>query len=605
MVKIAQSKIDEIQSSANIVSYVSRYVNLKQTGKNFKGLCPFHKEKTPSFIVSPEKQIYHCFGCGKGGNVFGFLMEIEKITYLEAVKRLAADTGIKLLYDRSEKYSADASVFDPLYHANRLAKDFFVQALTDKNGQNARGYLEKRKLKIETIQKYEIGYAYNKWDSLCNAEKLQNVPRDILDELGLIQKKDDGGGYFDKFRNRIMFPFHNLSGRIIGFGGRRLIETDQPKYLNSPESRIYKKGQILYGLHQAVTAIRENKFAILVEGYFDLLRLVNSGILNVVASSGTALTEEQGRLLQRYTNAIIISYDSDEAGLAAALRNSLILETLNFNTSVIQIPAPYDPDTFILEKGNAAYVDLLRKRISPLELQLQRFFVQTPRPTMDEKNQFINSVLESIKNFHDEIKIGMYLHQLAQTLEIAESFVISRLNRLRKQGVTTTQPPDKTETTKPATTIRRGQWRAEEGILAVLLSNNSSQTKQIFNQLNVSDFENENFRRLFEIFSENWEELGRISIHDLTTKVTPEENNLLTGLMLHDVDELPKFTADCIYKIKKWNLDQRYNEIKRLIHDESKTENDLALKHIKELNTIRKKLSEINEEHVKYLKINL
>ncbi len=605
MVKIPQSKIDEIQSSANLVSYISRYVNLKQSGKNFKGLCPFHKEKTPSFIVSPEKQIYHCFGCGKGGNVIGFLMEMEKISYIEAIRRVAADAGIKLVYDQSDKQRAEESEFDPLYYANRLAKDFFIQALQHKNSKQAREYLEKRKLNNETIKKYEIGHSYNKWDSLATAPELKDVSREILDELGLIQNKENNSGYFDKFRNRIMFPFHNLAGRIVGFGGRRLIETDQPKYLNSPESRIYKKGQILYGLHQAYTAIRENKFAILVEGYFDLLRLVDSGILNVVASSGTAFTEDQGRLLRRYTNSVIISYDSDEAGIMAALRNSQILEALDFNTSIIQIPVPYDPDTFILEKGNAGYVDLLRKRISPLELQIQRFFQQSPRPTMDEKTQFVNTVLESIKNVRDEIKIGMYLHQIAQTLEITESFVISRFSRLHKQGATVDQFAGKPAPAKPVSRSLRGRWRAEEGILSVLLLNDAQQTKQIFDQLSVSDFENESLRRLFAIFSENWDELGRVSIHDLTSKLNDEENNLVTALLLHETQDLQKFTADCIYQIKKWTLDQRYNEIKRLMHSESTADKDSALPYIKELNAIRKKLSEINEEHNKYLKINL
>ena len=605
MVKIPQSKIDEIQSSANLVSYVSRYVNLKQSGKNFKGLCPFHKEKTPSFIVSPEKQIYHCFGCGKGGNVIGFLMEIEKISYIEAIRRVAADAGIKLVYDQSDRQQDSESEFEPLYYANRLAKDFFIQGLQQKNSKPARDYLLKRKLSDETIKKYEIGYACNKWDGLVLAPQLKDVAREILDELGLIQNKENNSGYFDKFRNRIMFPFHNLSGRIVGFGGRRLLETDQPKYLNSPESRIYKKGQILYGLQQALTSIRENKFAILVEGYFDLLRLVDSGILNVVASSGTALTEDQGRLLRRYTNSVIISYDSDEAGITAALRNSQILETLDFNTSIIQIPAPYDPDTFILDKGKAAYVDLLRQRVSPLELQIQRFYQQLPRPTMDEKTQFINTVLDSIRNIRDEIKIGMYLHQLAQTLEIAESFLISRFSRLHQHGTTADQAAGKPAAARPAAPALRGRWRAEEGILSVLLLNDAQQTRQIFEQLSVTDFENESLRRLFELFSENWDELGRVSIHDLTAKMNDRENNLVTELLLHETRDLAKFTADCIYQIKKWTLDQRYNEIKRLMHSETSGSKDPALHYIKELNAIRKKLSEINEEHNKYLKIDL
>jgi DNA primase len=606
MVRIPQAKIDEIQGSADIVAYISRYVNLKQTGKNFKGLCPFHKEKTPSLIVSPEKQIFHCFGCGKGGNVIGFMMEFEKISYPEALRRLATDAGITLTFEGDERSATEKSEFEPLYQANQSARDFFLQELEHKNAQAARAYLAKRNLKNETLNKFEIGYAPHKWDGLVNAPALKAVPREILNQLGLIQKKENStGSYFDQFRNRIMFPFHNLSGKIVGFGGRRLVESDQPKYLNSSESRIYKKGQILYGLYQAIPAIRDNKFVILVEGYFDLLRLVDSGILNVVASSGTALTEDQGRLLRRYTTTVFISYDSDEAGIQSALRNSFILESLDLNVSIIQLPVPHDPDTFISENGNAAYVALLQRRVSPLELQLQRFYKQTPRPAADEKNRFANEVMQQLQQIRDEIKIGMYLHQLAQALEIPETFLISSFRQSGKRTGVSPVPAAGTVPEKSASRIHRGKRRAEEGILSVLLLNDAVSTKYILNQLAISDFENEDLRRLFEMLSENWEERGRISIHDLTSEISEEERNLLSALLLHEIQDVRKFTADCVYQIKKWALDQRYNEIRRLKHTESTDAGDTSLQYARELNTIRKKLSEIDAEHSKYLKINL
>jgi len=341
MARIPETKIEEIESASDIVSAIARYVSLKKTGKNFKGLCPFHKEKTPSFVVSPEKQIYHCFGCGKGGNVFNFLMSVENISYIESIRRVASDLGITIPDYRSEEQKASSSEYDFLYKTNQIANEYFFS----QSSAQAQKYLESRKLKNEILKKYAVGYAPNKWDGLINHPGFKSINKSFFEQLGLIQKKDKSDHYFDRFRNRIIFPFFNLSGQIVGFGGRRLNENDQPKYLNSPESKIYKKSEILYGLHQAISSIREKKAVIIVEGYFDLLRLADCGIQNVIASSGTALSESQGRLIKRYTDTAIFAYDSDDAGINAAIRNSQILESLDLRVSMILLPKPHDPDS--------------------------------------------------------------------------------------------------------------------------------------------------------------------------------------------------------------------------------------------------------------------
>jgi DNA primase len=470
MALIPQDKIEEIRTSSDVVSYISRYVSLKKTGMNFKGLCPFHKEKTPSFIVSPDKQIYHCFGCGKGGNIFGFLMEIEKISYIEAIRKIAFDLGISLPKASSERHGQDTSEYDLLFLANQIARDFFVNQLAKTTHSSALEYMKRRQLKSETTNKFQLGFAPKQWDAFVKEAKRKNLNQDLLVELGLIQKKEDGKDFFDKFRNRIMFPFHNASGRIVGFGGRRLQESDQPKYLNSPESRIYKKGEILYGLHQALAAIRDQKYAIIVEGYFDLLRLVDVGINNVVASSGTALTEGQGRLLKRYTNTIIISYDSDDAGVKAAIRNGQILESLDLAVYLIEMPQPHDPDSYILKEGKNEYLKLLQKKISPIEFLLKNFKTQHPSASIEEKNQFIDEIFESLIQVPNDVKIGLYLHELSEKLELAESFLISRFNRLKKQRRFQKSYSHETEeSAKIDSVFKKGEWRAEEGILSLLL----------------------------------------------------------------------------------------------------------------------------------------
>ena len=601
MAPVPQSKIDEIQAAADIVQVISRYVALRKAGKNFRGLCPFHQEKTPSFMVSPEKQIYHCFGCGKGGNVFNFLMESEKITFIEAVRNLAGDFGISLPREVSRSADSD-SAYDRLYQANASAAAFFQKELARENNRRAVEYLRKRDLKASTIQKFGIGYAPKSWDALQKYMTKQPVEKAILADLGLIQKKESGDGYFDKFRHRIIFPFQNTSGRIVGFGGRRLSESDQPKYLNSPESGIYRKGELLYGLNHAITSIREQKMVILVEGYFDLLRLVDSGIGNVVASSGTALTEHQGRLLKRYTGNVVIAYDSDQAGLSAALRNSEILEKLDLDISILQLPVPHDPDTFVKENGRDAFLELLRQRITPFELRIQLSLDQGRELSVEEQQAAVDELLQSLIPLPNEIRIGLYIHRLAQKTGIAENFIIARFNRLK---IRQRQPRTSGDIRTAEPLLQRGEWKAEENILALLLRNENMLTNQILHQISISEFENESLRVLFERISMTWEETGNIDqnllLHEYADK---PESTLLSRLLLMEINNTEKLAADCIYRVRKRALDKRYDEIRRHMQEEADSAN-AVMHYMKELNDIRHKISEINDEHDRYTKVNL
>ena len=604
MARIPPEKIDEIKQSAEIVTHISRYVALKKSGKNFLGLCPFHKEKTPSFSVSPEKQIFYCFGCGKGGDVFGFTMAVENISYIEAVRKTAFNLGIKLPEYSSQISEQQKSEFEVLYKTNQEAKNYFVTKYLDKNSPAARQYFSNRKIKTVTSKKFEIGFAPKKWDELQKYSALKNVDQIILEELGLIQKKSNSDEYFDKFRNRIMFPFHNTSGRIVGFGGRRLDENDQPKYLNSPESRVYKKGEILYGLYQAIDSIREKKSAILVEGYFDLLRLVDSGIPNVVASSGTALTEGQARLLKRYTDNVIISYDSDDAGIKAAMRNSDILEKSGLNVYIIEIPLPYDPDSLILENGKNAFFNLLKNKFSPMEFKLTRFLANKPDLSIESKNTFIDQSLESLVSLPNEVKVGLYIHQISQRLEIAENFLISRFNSIKKRNQfrKEIQSDEKNEQTTQSR-FRTGQWRAEEGLLTLLLSNNAEVINYILSEISASNFKNDDLKKIFEKILITWEEMGEINLKVIQQEFdNAEEQNLLAKLSMAEINNPDKFAADCVYQMRKWHLDSRFSELKRLMNQES-TAQKSVLHYMKELAEIRKKLSDIETERARFLKM--
>ncbi len=604
MVRIPSEKIDEIRGSADIVAYISRYVRLKKSGRNMFGLCPFHQEKTPSFSVSPEKQIFHCFGCSKGGDVLSFLMEIEKISYVEAIRRIGFDLGISLPSASETKSTESQDTYDKYYSINQKVKTFFVDQFKETKQSFAQNYIKKRKLKTSTISKFSIGFAPNKWDGLLKDDIVKGLSKNDLSELGLIQKREKENKYFDKFRNRLMFPFHSISGRIIGFGGRRLNEEDQPKYLNSPESKIYKKGDILYGLHQAIPSIREKDMVILVEGYFDLLRLVDAGFENVVASSGTALTEKQGRLLKRYTTNVTISYDSDEAGLKAAIRISDILESLDFSVSILQLPVPHDPDSFILEQGKNAFFQLLKNKKNPLEVRLSKFFSDYPNPSLEQKNKLVDEIIYELISYKNDVKIGFYLHKLSENLEITESLLVSRFNKLKSKrkyySVNNTAKENKPD--KIFSNIRKGEWRAEEGILSILINGKPKIIKHILNNLSSSDFENDDLQKIFEIIVNFWEEENQIKISQIQDELDTEHKSTFSKLSLLEIDNTDKFVKDCVYRLKKWHLNSRYSEIRKMLQEEVASPKSVT-HYMKELTQVKKKLMDIENEH--YPKNNL
>jgi len=600
MARIPETKIEEIESASDIVSTIGRYVSLKKAGKNFKGLCPFHKEKTPSFIVSPEKQIYHCFGCGKGGNVFNFIMSVENISYIEAIRRIASDLGIAIPDYRSTAEKVSASEYDILYKTNQIARDYFCSPMSPA----AKKYLENRNLKEETLKKYSVGYAPNKWEGLISYQPFKSVDIENYEQLGLIQKKENSNHYYDKFRNRIIFPFYNLSGHIVGFGGRRLNENDQPKYLNSPESRIYKKGEILYGLYQAISAIRDKKAVLIVEGYFDLLRLVDSGIQNVIASSGTALTESQGRLIKRYTDTAIFVYDSDDAGIKAAIRNSQILETLDLRVSMVLLPKPHDPDTFLLEKGKEAFVELIKKRINALDYQLNLLREKSKDLSLDETYKLVDDLLFDYRDIPNEVKIGLYLHKIADKFEIAESLLIDRFNRLKRKDRFRLKEKD-TEDEKPEPVFKKGQWRAEEDLISILLLEQAEVSKYIFEHISIADFANDHLRKLFELLIHQYEEYGHFDAKEIEKSLNTEtEMNTFSKLNLQVINNPMKYAAGCIYKMRKWRLDSRYNEILRLMKEEADSVKSKS-HYTKELTDIRQRLSEIEHEKGKFMSNNL
>ncbi len=490
--RIPPEKIEEIRVSTDIVDLIGAFVRLKKRGKNYLGLCPFHSEKTPSFNVSAERQMYHCFGCGAGGNAFTFVMEYEKISFVEAVRALAEKAGIALP-SPSEESDREASEQEQIYEACRCAAEFFRSSLTTAEGKVALDYLHKRGFTDESIKTFQIGYAPNSWDAFVKHAASKKFPIPVLEKAGLVRKREDGSAY-DYFRGRAVFPVFSTTGRIVGFGARKLMEDDKlGKYINSPETPIYQKSRILYGLYQAREAIREDETALLVEGYADLIRLFQSGVRNVVASSGTALTEEQIALLSRYARNVTIVYDADSAGSNAALRGvDLILER-DLDVKVAVLPEGEDPDSFIGKEGGDAFRKLAKTAGSFIDFIAGIAQRDGKLDTPEGKAQTVRSIVQSISKMPDELKRSFYVKHVADRYKLYESLLHRELEKI----LTGARRATRTQTSV-VPSFRDGSGLAqpppieipppERDLTNAMLSGGEQVARYIFSKIEVDDF---------------------------------------------------------------------------------------------------------------------
>lgn len=598
MAKIPEDKIDEIRTSVNLVHYIGQFVNLKKAGKNYKGLCPFHTEKTPSFNVSPEKQIYHCFGCGKGGNIFSFIMDYEKLSFTEAVRKAADFAGIILPKPGPESQER-SSYFDKLYSINESACQFFEDALRKPANKRQLKYFQDRSISEQTLKLFRLGYAPDGFEHLLRYLRKNNVDLVEAAKLGLIQKREGRESYYDKFRHRVIFPFQNVSGKIIGFGGRQLRKEDPPKYLNSPESPLYKKGELLYGLHQAITPIREKQFVVVVEGYFDLLRLVENQFKNVVASSGTAMTEQQARLIRRYTKEVYIAYDGDEAGIKAAIRNAQILEKQDLNVYIAPLPAGDDPDTFVLENGLKAFEEILKDRKTPLEFRIATFFSGHQNPALEAKNQFIQDMLNDLAELKDKVKVSFYLHQIAERFQINENLLIEQLNHIRYFRRKQIAPDEVEESqTKPLQLIFSGVPKAEAGIVSLLLSGAKTVRDYILHHVSYELFENEIFIRIYEEAIQELEETGELDSGRIMLRFQDDQavEQVLSELALSEYEDAMRYARDCIFQLQKYQLEKKSRELQTMIKEDHNSP-EAVLHYTQELLQIRRELNQLEKAH--------
>ena len=447
----AGSFADRVKQQADIVRVVGEYVRLKKNGQNFTGLCPFHSEKTPSFAVHPVKQIYHCFGCGVGGDVFKFVMEMDKCEFMEAVQAVADKCGIAIprSRERSPEERREQQQRTTLVELHREAAAFFARQLeSTSEGKAARGYLADRGLDAEAIARFGLGYAPSGGDALLRHLKAK-YPEKVVELAGLASR-DASGRPYDRFRRRIIFPISNESGKVVAFGGRALGD-DLPKYLNSPETPIYIKSSVLYHLDRAKEAIRSADAAILVEGYMDTIAVARAGIGNVVASCGTSLTETQVKLLSRFTRRVIVNYDPDTAGQAATERSLSILLEHNCDVRVLALPGGKDPDTFIRTEGAAAYRKLLESAPPYLDYLIDRAR-RLGVATAEQKLRAMNFLMPFVQRIPNALLRSEWASRIAQQLRVDEPVLRESLRRAaaERRSEVKTQPGLGGRAAKPA-----------------------------------------------------------------------------------------------------------------------------------------------------------
>lgn len=510
--------IDSVRSASDIVDVVGEYVRLKRSGSNYFGLCPFHSENTPSFSVNPEMSIFKCFGCGAGGDVFQFVMRVEGLAFPEAVRTLAERAGIELPEEGGEDREKIGRR-EALYSALRFAARFFHHALTQTfEGKRALRYLRDRGFSKDAIKRFGLGYAPQAWDALLRASAEHHLSEDVLEEAGLIIPRKDGSGHYDRFRARLIFPILSHVGKVVGFGGRILdAPSDQPKYINSPETPVYNKSRILYGLYQAKHAIRKNEEALVVEGYTDVVALNQAGVENAVASSGTSLTREQVRLLSRYGKRIVLVFDSDAAGTGAAMRGINVALPEGMSVYVVALPPGEDPDSFA-RKGE----EVLRTYLEGNRQDFVTYIYQQAQragtlDTPEGEAETMHAVLDAIALMRDTLMQETYLRRASEVLSVPDIRLHSVLEEIlrakdqkEQRSPRPAQPRRAANPERPARAAARrtkaGALPEEKSLLRLMLEHGSSMIEFILGNMSLEEFTPGAPRQAAEHFLSQYEE---------------------------------------------------------------------------------------------------
>ncbi len=422
--------IEEVQSKLDIVEIVGSYISLRKAGRNFKACCPFHHEKSPSFVVSPVKQIYHCFGCGAGGDTISFVMKHENLEFMDALRILADKAGVAIPQFKGRASGKSRSFASMLHRINEFAANYYNALLIGSAKANeARKYLIKRTLNADVVAKFKIGFASGEWDSLLKFAKTKGVSATALEKAGLaIPGKESS--FYDRFRNRVIFPIFDVRSKVVAFGGR-VLDDSLPKYMNSPETDVYVKGRHLYGLNFAIEEIKEKDYVIIVEGYLDLIIPYQSGIRNIVATLGTALTVEQIRLIKRFTDNVVIIFDADQAGEAASLRGLDLLVAEGLFVKIAKLPQGQDPDDYVCKNGKDKLLGIIQEADNLFDYKLKLLLKKLNPALSEDKTKISSEMLPTIKRIENSVLRADYINRLSKALFISEDALNEELSKIK------------------------------------------------------------------------------------------------------------------------------------------------------------------------------
>ena len=588
--QISEEILEKIKSQNDIVDVISERVRLRKAGRNFTGLCPFHNEKTPSFSVSQEKQIYKCFGCGEAGNVISFVMKEKNLPFIEAVKYLANRANIPLEIGNGEK-SKVTKRKELLYRVNVEAAKFFFSNLM--NNQNAKEYFLNRGIKEETIKKFGLGFANDSWNSLMFYLRKKGINDVLLEEAGLISVNKEKGRKYDRFRNRVMFPVFDYQGKVIGFGGR-VLDDSKPKYLNSPETLVFQKGTNLYGLNFALKHNMNERYFVIVEGYMDLISLHQYGITNVVASLGTALTINQARLLKRYADKVIISYDADMAGQMATLRGLEILRTAGFDVRVLSIPQGKDPDEYVRSNGRDAFLKLVNSAEPLIDYRIKKAEEGINFKNSQSLILYAKRIMEIISDL-DPVEKDVYIKKASENTGIKEQTLYDILKSKMKDNRENNFRNNKEEDGSKLY-VEPGFLKAERAILKIMLEN-SEYLQYIEERISENDFILLEHKEIFTVImlakGENINNIDSFIESKLSSAKTIGELVKIRDENIFFADDVKVQINDFINEIQSYKLKQRIDQLRKEqkeLENQGKIEESIKLAI--ELASITKRLKE-------------
>ena len=580
MVRYSDELLDEIKSKNDIVDIVSQYVVLKRAGRNYMGLCPFHKEKSGSFCVSPDKQIFHCFGCGVGGNVFHFISKIENLNFKESVEMLANRAGVELPVSGNFEDDKLAKLKSRVYEVNKCAAEFYHENLYKPTAKPGQEYVKKRHLDNKTLKAFKIGYS-GRFNELYTELKSKGFTEEEILASCLVNKNPDGK-FIDRFRNRLMFPIFDTHERVIAFGGR-VLDDSKPKYINSPEDIVYSKGRHLFAFN--IARKYNSKTIIMVEGYMDAVSLHQRGIHNAVASLGTALTEAQGRLLRRSCEKVIIGYDADGAGQAATLRGLEILQNLGCDIRILQIDGAKDPDEFVVKYGPERFQMYVDKAISLVEFKVKMLKKSLDLDNVNDKIKFLNEVAKIVAKVENSMEREVYVDKISLEYKVSKDAIYAEINKLLYANSRTEQKLEKKVVPVKNVSIQQDEQPVDvktkrlESLVIYLLINYPDKSFERLKKLidnNVIKIER-NKAIINKLYEEH--EKGNINIENILDLFEDEITvNYLSGIMSSDfeITDVDKCIEDVLVTYRKELLLQRRNEILGKIDNSNLTKEEVA-----------------------------